>query len=126
MLFATVNVPITDWWGGSHAIRRKKIAEQQAREQLIDTAQLLEIRAQKAANDVTEAQSQLALATQSMEQAEENLRIHRNTYRAGTSTMTDLLQAQLLQQQACDQRTDAFIALQNARLAYRQATGLNP
>ena len=126
MLFATVNVPITDWWGGSHAIRRKKIVEQQAREQLIDNARLLEIRAQKAANDVAEAQSQLALANQSMEQAEENLRIHRNTYRAGTSTMSDLLQAQLLQQQACDQRTDAFIAFQNACLAYRQATGLNP
>ena len=126
MIFATVNVPITDWWGGSYAIRRKKIAEQQAREQLIDKTQLLEIRAQKAANDVTEAQSQLALATQSMQQADENLRIHRNTYRAGTATMRDLLQAQLLQQQACDQRIDAFIALQNARLAYRQATGLNP
>lgn len=126
MIFATVNVPITDWWGGSYAIRRKKIAEQQAREQLIDKTQLLEIRAQKAANDVIEAQSQLALATQSMQQADENLRIHRNTYRAGTATMRDLLQAQLLQQQACDQRIDAFIALQNARLAYRQATGLNP
>lgn len=123
MAFATVSVPITDWWGGSHAIRRKKIAEQEAREQLEDNAQMLKIRMQKAWNDVVEAQSQLALTQRSIEQAAENLRIQRDTYRAGTSTMSDLLQAQLLEQQARDQHTDAFIALQNARLAYRQATG---
>lgn len=122
MVFATVSVPITDWWGGSHAIRRKKIAEQEAQEQLVDNAQFLEIRQQKASNDVVEALGQLELAQQSVAQAEENLRIHRNTYRAGTATMTDLLQAQLLQQQARDQQTDAFTALQLARLAYRQAS----
>ncbi len=123
MVFATVNVPISDWWGGNHAIRRKRIAEQQAHDQLLDNVQLLEIRVQKAANDVVEAQSQLVLAARGVEQTEENLRIQRNTYRAGTSTMSDLLQAQLLHQQARDKHTDAFIALQNARLAYRHASG---
>ena len=122
MIYATVSVPITDWWGGAHAIRRKRFAEQEAKEQLADNAQLLQIRIRKAANDVAEAHSQLALARQSVEQATENLRIQRNTYRAGTSTMTDLLQAQLLLQQAQDQHTDAFVALQNAHLAYRHAT----
>ena len=122
MIYATVSVPITDWWGGAHAIRRKRFAEQEAQEQLADNAQLLQIRIRKAANDVAEAHSQLALARQSVEQATENLRIQRNTYRAGTSTMTDLLQAQLLLQQAQDQHTDAFVALQNAHLAYRHAT----
>ena len=63
------------------------------------------------------------MAQQSVEQATENLRIQRNTYRAGTSTMSDLLEAQLMHQQTLDQRTDAFVALQNALLAYRQATG---
>ena len=125
MIYATVNVPITDWWGGAHAIRRKRFAEQEAKEQLADNAQLLQIRIQKAANDVAEAESQLTLTQRSIEQAMENLRIQRNTYRAGTSTMTDLLQAQLLLQQAQDKRTDAFIALQNARTAYRHATNLS-
>ena len=83
---------------------------------------LLEIRAQKAFNDVMEAESQLSLAERSIEQADENLRIHQDTYHAGTATMSNLLEAQLLLQQAKDKRTDAFIALQNAILAYRQAT----
>lgn len=121
MLFATVSVPVTDWWGGSYAIRRKRVAEQQAREKLDDNAQLLAIRQQKAANDLAEAEAQLQLASSSISQAEENLRIQRDTYQAGTSTMSDLLQAQLLLQQAYDKRTDATASLQNARLAYRQA-----
>ena len=33
MIFATVSVPISDWWGGSHAIKRRKIEHQQAQEQ---------------------------------------------------------------------------------------------
>jgi len=69
MLFATVSVPISDWWGGSHAIKRKKIAYQQAQEQLTDNAQLLTIRMQNAWNNVVEARQQLDIAPRSIEQS---------------------------------------------------------
>ena len=123
MLFATVSVPISDWWGGSHAVKRRKLEQQKAVEQLEDNSQLLLIRMQKAYNDVVEAQQQIQLAQQSIEQAEENLRLNRNYYQAGTSRMADLLEAQLLYQQARDKHTDAFADLQNKLLEYRQATG---
>ena len=123
MLFATVSVPISDWWGGSHAVKRRKLELQKVEEQLADNAQLLEIRMQKAANDVAEARQQLQLAERSIQQAEENLRLNRNYYQAGTSRMADLLEAQLLYQQARDRHTDAFADLQNKLLEYRQATG---
>ena len=123
MLFATVSVPISDWWGGSHAIKRKKIEQQKAEEQLADNSKLLEIRMQKARNDVEEAYQQLAIAQRSIEQAEENLRLNRNYYQAGTSRMSDLLEAQMLYQQACDKRTDAYADYQNRLLEYRHATG---
>ena len=123
MLFATVSVPISDWWGGSHAIKRRKIEQQKAEEQLADNSQLLEIRMQKARNDVEEAYQQLTIAQRSIEQAEENLRLNRNYYQAGTSKMSDLLEAQLLYQKACDKRTDAYANYQNRLLDYRHATG---
>ena len=123
MVFATVNVPISDWWGGSHAIKRKKIEERKAEEELADKAELLNIRMVKAWNDVTEAYQQLSIAQRSIEQAEENLRLNRDYYRAGTSKMSDLLEAQLLYQQARDQQTDAYADYQNKRLEYRIATG---
>ena len=123
MLFATVSVPISDWWGGSHAVKRRKLEQQKAVEQLEDNSQLLLIRMQKAYNDVVEAQQQIQLAQQSIEHAEENLRLNRNYYQAGTPRMSDLLEAQVLYQQARDKHTDAFADLQNKLLEYRQATG---
>ena len=123
MVFATVSVPISEWWGGSHAIKRKKIEHQKAVEQLEDNAQLLKIRMQNAWNGVEESYQQLQLAKRSIEQADENLRLNRNYYRAGTSKMSDLLEAQLLYQQALDKHTDAFADYQNKLLEYKQATG---
>jgi len=123
MVFATVSLPISDWWGGSHAIKRKKIEQQKAEEQLADNSELLRIRMQKAWNDVEESRQQLQIAQRSIEQAEENLRLNRNYYRAGTSKMSDLLEAQLLYQQSLDHRTDAVANYQNKCLEYRQATG---
>ena len=123
MLFATMSIPISDWWGGSHAIKRKKIEHQNAQEQLADNAQLLQIRMQNAWNNVEESYQQLQLAQRSIEQAEENLRLNRNYYNAGTSKMSDLLEAQMLFQQACDKRTDAFADYQNKLLEYRQSVG---
>ena len=123
MVFATVSVPISNWWGGSHVIKRSKIEHQKAVEQLEDNTQMLKIRMQNAWNGVEESYQQLQLAKRSIEQAEENLRLNRNYYRAGTSKMSDLLEAQLLYQQSCDKHTDAFADYQNKLLEYKQATG---
>jgi outer membrane protein TolC len=123
MVFATVSVPISEWWGGSHAIKRKKIEQQKAEEQLADNSELLIIRMQKSWNDVEETRQQLQIAQRSIEQAEENLRLNRDYYRAGTSKMSDLLEAQLLYQQSLDRRTDAYADYQNKLLEYRQVTG---
>ena len=123
MVFATVSVPISDWWGGSHAIKRKKIAYQQAIDEQQDKAELLKIRMQNVWNNVVEARQQLLLARRSIEQADENLRIHRDYYRAGTCKMSDLLEAQMLYQQARDRHTEAYADLQNKLLAYRQSSG---
>jgi outer membrane protein TolC len=123
MVFATVSVPISDWWSGSHAIKRRKIEHQKAVEQLEDNARLLEIRMLNARNGVEESYQQLLLAQRSIGQAEENLRLNRNYYKAGVSKMSDLLEAQMLYQQSCDKRTDAFADYQIKLLEYRQAIG---
>jgi len=123
MVYATVSVPISDWWGGSHAVKRRKIEQQKAEEQLADNAEMLQIRMQNAYNSVVEARQQLTIAQRSIQQAEENLRLNRNYYRAGTCTMSNLLEAQMLYQQALDKHTDAYADLQNKILEYRQSTG---
>jgi outer membrane protein TolC len=125
MVYATVSVPISDWWGGSHAIKRKRIEYQKALDQQQDKSELLQIKMQNAWNNVVEARQQLDIAQRSIEQAEENLRLNRNFYKAGTIKMSDLLEAQLLFQQAQDQRTDAYADFQNKILEYKHAVGIS-
>lgn len=122
-VFATVTIPISQWWSGLYAIKRKKLAEENARQQLTDNAQLLEIRLHKNWNDVDNAYKQLVLAKKSIEQSEENLRLNRNFYHAGTVTMNNLLDAQQKYQQCRDQYTDAYAALQTKILEYEQSIG---
>lgn len=122
-VFATVSIPISSWWGGSHAIRRRELAEVNAKEQLVDNTQLLKIRMQKNWNDVDAAYKQLLLAKKSIEQSNENLRLNRNYYHAGTVTMNDLLDAQQKYQQCRDKYTDAYSDLQTRILEYKQSVG---
>ena len=122
MVFATVSVPISDWWGGSHAVKRRKIEYQQAVDEQRDKAQLLQIGIQNAWNSLQEARQQVDVAQRGIEQAEENLRLNRDYYRAGTSTMSSLLEAQLLYQQCMDRRTDAYADYRNRLLEYQLMT----
>lgn len=123
MVFATVSIPISDWWGGSHAVKRSKLEYQKALDEQQDKSELLKIRMRNAWNSVVEAQQQLTIAQQSIEQAAENLRLNQNFYQAGTNKMSDLLEAQMLYQQSLDRRVDAFINYQISLLNYSQASG---
>jgi outer membrane protein len=120
---ATVNIPISDWWGSSHSVRHQKIAEQIARQDRENNRQMLLIQMQSAFNDLDNAYKQILLAKKSLEQSAENLRLNEDYYQAGTSTMSDLLNAQSQSQQAHDQYTDAVTQYLNSRTSYFIATG---
>ena len=123
MIFAAVQVPISGWWGGSHAIKKQKLALADAQEQMADNGQKLIIRMNKAWADVETSHKKLLIAHDAIEQAEENLRLNKDYYRVGQTKMSDLLLAQQQYQQARDRYTDAFADFQTKQLEYRQATG---
>lgn len=123
LVFASVKVPLSDWWGGSHAIKRRRIEADNARIQLEDNSQLLVIGMQNAWNELQTAYDQVGLACRSLEQSGENLRLNTDFYRAGTSTMSDLMDAQALYQQSRDRYVEAFADYQNCRTSYLVATG---
>lgn len=122
-MFVTMSIPISGWWGGSHAIKRSKLVEDNAREQLAINTQLLKIRMQKDWNDLDDAYKQLELSRKSIEQSKENLRLNSDYYHAGTVTMNDLLIAQQQYQQCRDRYTDAYSQLQLKMVEYRQSIG---
>jgi len=122
-MYAMVSVPITDWWGGSYAMRRKKNAVRTAELDRQEASQLLIVRMQSAFSNLSTAYQQIDIAKRSIEQAAENLRLEQDYYDAGTSTMSDLLKAQSSYQEANDAFVDAWIEYQQKRLEYLQATG---
>lgn len=121
--FATVSVPLSGWWGGSHAIKKQKLQLRNAENLLADNAELLVIKMQKAWNDLQDAHKQTIIAQSSIEQSAENLRLNQDYYRAGTTTMSDLLDAQTMFRQSRDKYAEAYAQFKIKTVEYLQATG---
>ena len=122
-LFAFVQIPISGWWGGTHAIKKQKLALADAREQLTDKGQKLVIHMNSSWAAVETSHKKLLIAHNAIIQAEENLRLNKDYYRVGSTKMSDLLLAEQQYQAACDRYTDAYANMQTKILEYRQATG---
>ena len=123
MIFATVSVPLTDWWGGSHAIRKQKLQLKAAEYTRQDTNEKLLLQMQKLWNELEEAYKQAKISEESVKTAEENVRLSTDCYQVGTETLSDLLNAQSLLQQSRDQYTDDYTNYLIKRTEYLQATG---
>ena len=122
---ATLSVPISDWWGGSHALRRARQSTRQSLITMQDTRQKLQIDLLASWNNLREAYTQTLLADESARQAAENLRLSRNQYEAGTLPLTDLLDAVTLHTQSHSQLAHAQADYQIRLAEYRRRTG-NP
>lgn len=123
MGFATVSVPLSGWWGGSHDIKKQKLQIRNAENQFTDQSQMLIIRMNNCWNNPTEAYKQVKIAIESIGQASENLRLQNDYYRAGTCTMSDLLEAQTLYQQSRDRYMESYAQYEIRKREYLQATG---
>jgi len=120
MLFATVSVPITNWWGGSHAVRRKKLELQAAENERREKSDLLSIQMQQVSNELNETFQQVLIAKKSITTSEENLRISEDNFNAGITTLSDLLESQNLVQQSRDQYTEAAATYFVKMVEYKQ------
>lgn len=121
-IFVSVNIPISGWWGGSHAIKKKKIQETNAILEKENLSQMLELGMTNAWDDLTAAHRKMMIAHESIAQSTENLRLNRDYYEAGISTITDLLDAQTLYQQSLEQYAEAYGNFCFKRATYLDAT----
>ena len=120
MVFATVSIPITDWWGGSHKIKESKAKVESARYKLAETSELLALQITQANNLLNENHFQVSVAKKSVEQAQENLKVTNDSYKAGVSSMSDLLEAQSTYQGALNSLTEAKCNYLIAKAKYLQ------
>ena len=123
IMMATVSVPISDWWGGSHKVKRAKLEEQKAVRQQQDGNEKLQLKMQQSWNLLIESYKQIVLAESAVKESEENLRMQTNNYKTGVSSLSELLDAQSLFQKSRNRYTDACINYRMKVTQYLQDTG---
>ena len=123
MIFATIKIPISDWWGASHSIKERKYKEQIAKNNSKNNEELLNLQIQKVWNELNEAEKQIIVANETIAQAEENLKINTDNFQAGVGNISDMLEAQTLHQQSKDHLVDALKEYKIKLVTYLQVTG---
>jgi len=119
----TVSLPISNFWGEArHTIKQQRIAETIAENNLTDGTNQLQVGITRAWYDLTEAYQQVGLATETVTQATENLKVSRDSYRAGLSNLSDLLDAQASAQQAASQLVQAQVEFRMRLSMYKYLT----
>lgn len=116
-----VSIPIS--WKAPFSVRKYKLRHQNAVTEFNNGSEQLMIRMQKAQIDLSNAYQQALIARHSIEQSEENLRLNEQYYKAGTTGMSDLLEAQQLYQQSRDKYAEAYSKYEISKTEYLQATG---
>lgn len=115
MLFATVQVPLTQWWETGHKIKEMNLQTEIARNTQQHINEQMELQLIQAEQEVIVAEKQLDLCHKTIENAEENLRMARINYEAGMLPISDLLEARTLLVKAENDLTDARLQLHLAK-----------
>lgn len=123
VLFASLTVPISDWWSNSYSTAKLDLKAKKAAIDEVENKNLIKVDIDAKWNTLNESFKQIEISRDAIAQAEENLRIQREYYNAGTATLSNLLEAETLRQQAADSYTEAVTGYYTAVCAYLTATG---
>lgn len=123
LALATLSIPISEWWGGaSHSVKQQRRALDQALNDYQDAREKITIDTHSAWLALTEAEAQIDIARASVEEADENYRMARQQYTAGTQTITDLLDAETLARKAHNDLSANIAACQIRAADYERKT----
>ena len=121
ILFATVSIPISGWWGSAHKIKEQKIKMEMAQNNLTQKSELMLLQMEKSFKDLNESSHQISIAESSVLQAKEHLKVIVDNYKAGVVSTSDLLEAQLMLRQAENQLVEAKFDYKIKLLVYKKA-----
>jgi len=120
---ASVSIPIFDWGKRSARIKEQscKIAAQQ--QQLEDIKELVNMEVQQTYLALNQSVKRINKSRLSLTQAEENLKLANDRFKAGTITGKDVQEAQAIWQQANSSIIDSKVEYRVNEAAYKKAIG---
>ena len=119
----TLSVPIFHFGADYFKTKAAKVKAQQVELDRENYVELMQLQLAKEGNNLEESAQELALTEKGLEQATLNRELSEKQYKAGTETLSDLLEAQALWQQAWQRRIEAQFRRYLASVAYLKAAG---
>jgi outer membrane protein TolC len=120
---AVLKVPLFHANETRHKVAAAKEAYQQELLRKEELTEKLNLDLQQQANDLDEARLELQLRKRNLDQCEENLNISRSAYTVGMETLSDLLTAQVLWQEAYAQLVESRYLAKVKMMKWRKAAG---
>jgi len=117
------SIPIWDWGATKEKVKAQNFRISAQQVQLEDTRQLISLEVQHDYLQLNESYQRIGLSTISVAQAEENLKLNKDRFAAGTILSKDLLEAENLWDQAKSDLIDAKVAYKINEAIFQKAIG---
>jgi len=119
----SVNLPLVHWKENRLLESQRRYQAQASQADLTEARQQVELEVNRDLLRLNQAARRIELQTLTVTQAQENLRLNDNRFKAGLLSLVDLLEAQTLSQRAAAELVDAKAEYRIAEAALTQAIG---
>ena len=109
MVFAMLQVPITDWHKTAIKLKKHELDAQGAENTHRDLTEKMEMQTEQAWFNLEQSWLRITMAQTALNDAEANLKITEDYYEAGLVALSDVLEAQTLLKQSRDELTDSQV-----------------
>ena len=123
VLAVNLTVPIYHGGEAQHKVKAARLEYERTVIEQQDLVEKLNLELQQSANQLEEAILEVEITHKTLDQAADNLRSSRKAFDLGLESLSDLLEAQTLWQQAYARKAAAECALIVAEVKYRKACG---
>lgn len=121
---ASVSIPIFDWGKNAQKVKEQKLKTAAQQQQLNETLELISLEVQSDYLQLNQSVKKINLYKLSLEQADENLRLANDRFKAGTVIGKDVLEAQAIWQQAYNNLINAKIEYKVNESVLKKALGV--
>ena len=122
MVFALLQVPITDWHKTTIKLKKHNLDAEMAENTRQDYIEKMQLQTDQAWFNLQQSWLRINMAQTALSNAEANLKITNDYYEAGLVPLSDLLEAQTLLKQSRDELSDSRIDYQINLVKYKQLT----
>ena len=122
MVFAMLQIPITDWHKTSYRLKKHDLDTEMAENTRRDLTEKMEMQTNQAWFNLEQSWLRITMAQTALSDAEANLKITEDYYEAGLVALSDVLEAQTMLKQSRDELTDSRVEYRVNLVTYKQLT----